>query len=41
MEFAENGDLYDLICKHKNKKVYVDEGKLWSILIQIIKGKKI
>ena len=39
MEYAENGDLFQKIMRHKKKGVYIDEKEVWNIAIQIIKGK--
>lgn len=38
MEYADNGDLLQLINSYKKKRVYLKEKEIWSISIQIIKG---
>lgn len=38
MEYADDGDLFQKICYHKKKGVYVEEKEIWNILIQMIKG---
>lgn len=40
MEYADGGDLYDKINEHKKKKTYFEEGEVWEIFIQIVKGLK-
>lgn len=41
MEYADNGDLFQLITSHKKKRVYIDEKEVWSVAIQMLKGKNI
>lgn len=41
MEYADNGDLYQLISSNKKKGHYINEMKLWSIAIQMIKGREL
>lgn len=38
MEYAENGDLLQLIDKHKSEKTFVDEDKIWEICRQVTEG---
>lgn len=38
MEYADNGDLFQQIVKHKKKGVYIDEKQVWSVAIQMLKG---
>ena len=40
MEFADNGDLYQKIVEHKQKKTYFEETEIWKIFIQLVKGLK-
>jgi NIMA (never in mitosis gene a)-related kinase len=40
MEFADNGDLYQKIVEHKQKKTYFEETEIWKIFIQMVKGLK-
>ena len=40
MEFADNGDLYQKIVEHKQKKTYFEETEVWKIFIQLVKGLK-
>ena len=40
MEFADNGDLYQRIVEHKQKKTYFEETEVWRIFIQLVKGLK-
>ena len=41
MEFANDGDLFQKIVKHKKKGVYINERDVWRIAIQMLRGKKI
>ncbi len=38
MEYAENGDLHQLIEKSKKHKEYIDEDKIWEICRQVTEG---
>ncbi len=38
MEYADDGDLFQKICQHKKKGVYIDENEIWSVLIGMLKG---
>ena len=40
MEFADNGDLYQKIVEHKQKKTFFEETDIWKIFIQLVKGLK-
>ena len=40
MEFADNGDLYQKIVEHKQKKTFFEEIEIWKIFIQLVKGLK-
>ena len=33
MEYAENGDVYEKIKKHKKERTYIKERLIWKILI--------
>lgn len=35
MEYADDGDLFQKICEHKKKRIYMDEKKLWKYSIQV------
>ena len=41
MEYADGGDLYERIKKHKKKGTKFAEEEIWRIFIQIVKGLKI
>ena len=41
MEYADNGDLYNLIKKHKKNHKYLEESEICKIFIQLIKGLKL
>jgi hypothetical protein len=38
MEFADDGDLYDLITTSQKKGVLIEEYKIWSVLIETARG---
>jgi NIMA (never in mitosis gene a)-related kinase len=38
MEFADDGDLYELITNSQKKGNLVDEYKIWSVLIETARG---
>ena len=38
MEFAENGDLYNLIEKHKQLNTLIKEEKIWNLARQMTDG---
>jgi NIMA (never in mitosis gene a)-related kinase len=38
MEYSDNGDLFQKICDHIEKKVYFNEKEIWVIFIQVVKG---
>ena len=38
MEYADGGDLYEKINKHKNMWTFFDEAEIWEYFIQIVKG---
>ena len=40
MEYANNGDLYQSICKFRKMNYLMDESDIWRILIQMVKGLK-
>lgn len=40
MEFAEKGDLSNIIESHKRNKTNMDENQIWSYLIQMTRGLK-
>lgn len=40
MEYADDGDLFQKICEHKKKRVYMDEKRVWKISIQMMMGIK-
>ena len=35
MEYADDGDLFQKICEHKKKRVYIEERKVWKYAIQV------
>ena len=37
-EFADNGDMVNLLKKHRDKKKYIREKKLWNIFLQCMEG---
>jgi len=38
MEYAEGGDVYEKIKKHKKDRTYIKERQIWKILIQTVRG---
>lgn len=40
MEFADNGDLYQKIGEYKKNNKTFEEGEIWNIFIQMVKGLK-
>ena len=38
MQYAERGDLHDLIHKHKKTKVPIPEEKIWKVAHKITAG---
>ena len=40
MEFADRGDLYQKIVRHKKSAVFFEESDIWRIFIQLVKGLK-
>lgn len=38
MEYADDGDLFQKIMKHKKKGVYINERTVWKMAIQMLKG---
>ena len=34
MDFADDGDLYDMICKNQKANRLIDEQTIWSVLIE-------
>ena len=40
MEYANNGDLYQSICKFRKMNYLMEESDIWRILIQMVKGLK-
>ena len=40
MEYADQGDLFQLITEHKKTKKHFTEEEIWSALIQLLKGLK-
>lgn len=38
MEYADNGDLYEAIKKHKKSKKYFDEYEIWNVIVQVVMG---
>ena len=39
MEYADDGDLFQKIVRHKKKGVYINERTIWKIAIQMLRGK--
>ena len=35
MEYADDGDLFQKICEHKKKRIYVEEKKVWKYSTQV------
>ena len=40
MELSDDGDLFQKVCAHKKKGVYIDEKEIWNMLTQMFKGIK-
>ena len=40
MEYVDGGDLYDAINERKSKNTRFEEGEIWEVFIQIVKGLK-
>lgn len=40
MEFADDGDLFERIKHHQQKKTFFPEEEIWDIFIQIVFGLK-
>lgn len=40
MEFADNGDLFQMIKRQQKIKKYIDEDEIWKIFIQVLRGLK-
>ena len=40
MEYADKGDLYQEIVKHKKSAAFFEETEIWRIFIQLVKGLK-
>ena len=40
MEYADKGDLFQLITEHKKTKIHFSEEEIWSTLIQLLNGLK-
>lgn len=40
MEFADNGDLYQMIKRYQKSNRYIDEDEIWKIFIQVLRGLK-
>ena len=38
IEYADNGDLFQKICEHKEAGTHFSEREIWRVLIQICKG---
>ncbi len=38
MEYANDGDVFQLITNHKKKKKFIDEAVVWSVGIQMLHG---
>jgi NIMA (never in mitosis gene a)-related kinase len=38
MEYADDGDVFQLISTHRRNKQYIPEERIWSILVQVVKG---
>ena len=38
MEYADGGDLYEKINKHKSARTFFEEAEIWETFIQIVKG---
>ena len=40
MEYADKGDLFELISQYKKKKEHFEENEIWDALIQLLNGLK-
>ena len=40
MEYADQGDLFQLITEHKKTKTHFKEEDIWNTLIQLLNGLK-
>jgi len=40
MEYADNGDLFQLICQNKKAGTLIPESLLWNIFLQVVRGLK-
>ena len=40
MEYADDGDLFERIKLHQEKKTHFSEKEIWDIFIQVVKGLK-
>ena len=40
MEYADKGDLFQLITEHKKTKIHFNEDEIWNTLIQLLNGLK-
>lgn len=40
MEYADNGDLFQMICDHQKNNTFFKEDDIWKIFIQITRGLK-
>ena len=40
MEYADNGDLYSIVNKHRQTKTYISEDLIWKFTLQIFQGIK-
>ena len=38
MEFADNGDLFQKIADHQQRKTHFPENDIWRIFIQVVRG---
>jgi serine/threonine protein kinase len=38
MDFADDGDLYEMICKHQKANRMIDEATIWSTFIETVRA---
>ena len=41
MEYADNGDLFQMIKYHQENSTYFLESDIWKIFIQIVRGLRV
>jgi NIMA (never in mitosis gene a)-related kinase len=38
MEYADDGDVFQLITRHKQRKEFIEESRIWAIFVQTLRG---